>query len=369
MHTPDRSEVAIKHGRVRSLLQSSGYDAVVLGRQDNFAWFTGGGTNRVVINWETGFGLLLITAGQIRLVAQTMDCDRIMEEELGGLDIEPVRLRWYERSREQTAALLLEGKRMLADIAVPGATCDPGAIYKMHYPLTDKEIQKCRELGQRSESIIAGAASEIRPGMSEHDVESMLFYEYAKQNMTIEVLLVGSDERVFRYRHPNPSPKKIERFLLIHPAVQWKGLHANITRMVYFGDTIPADTQRRYDAVCTIEAAAVSLSVAGNRFSDIFCEQKRIFRECGFEDEWRNHFQGGITGYLLADPTLCNDPEAQVSVNQAFDWFITITGVKSEELSITTKKGPEVVSAAGNWPLKEYCYNGRPIPLPEILQK
>lgn len=367
MNRPNLEDVQEKHRRILEFLEAKGYDAMILERQDNFAWYTGGGCNRVVSTSDAGVGLLLITPKRTYLVAQVMDGPRIMEEELSGMDIEPVFVRWYEKSREEKAAELVKGMRVISDVPVPAAEWNLGAIYSLHYPLTECEIRKYRMLGALTDEILTKVSWEIRPGMSELDVEAMLLYEYGKQNMTADVVQVGADERIGQFRHPTPTDRKIRRFVLIHPAVQKDGLHANVTRMVYFGDRVPEDTLRRYEAACRVEAAAVSMCVAGNHFCDILEEQKRIYQECGYEEEWRNHFQGGITGYLLADPTLCLNQQAKVSVNQAFDWFITITGVKVEELSITIAQGPEVISMSGLWPAKEYEVNGRKIPLPQIL--
>ncbi len=180
---------------------------------------------------------------------------------------------------------------------------------------------------------------------------------------------MGSDERIAKYRHPTPTEKRVERLVLLHPAARKWGLHANVSRMVHFGDRVPVEVEKKYEAACRIEATAISLCTPGRKFSEILESEKRAYAETGFPDEWRNHFQGGVTGYILADPTLCRDPEAAVSVDQAFDWFITITGVKVEELSITAGGRPEVLSAAGGWPVREWTENGVTLRLPGILKR
>lgn len=369
MNIPDVSEVNEKHRRVLAFFDRSGYEAMVIGRQDNFAWYTCGGNNRVINTSENGYTLLVITKTAAYVVSQIMDGPRIFDEELQGLNLQPAFLKWYEQSREEKAAELIKGLRAVSDIPIDGATCAPSDIYNLHYPLTGKEIEKCRWVGAKSDEILRKVADEIIPGMTEHEIEAMLLYEYGKLNMQVDVLLVGSDDRITKYRHPNPSDKKVERLVLLHPAARKWGLHANVTRMVYFGDKLPDDIAHRYDAVCRIQAAAISMCSPGTTFQSILEAEKQVYKETGYEDEWRNHFQGGITGYLLGNAGLCKDPQALVSVNQAFDWFITITGVKAEELSILTKDGPEVPSAAGHWPVSVYEYIGRKLNLPDILVK
>jgi Xaa-Pro dipeptidase len=353
-------EAGEKLGRIRTFLARKGFTAMILGRRDNFAWFTGGGDCTVVRSSEAGFALLVVTRDSLHLVAQTMDGQRILDEEMQGIPVETAFLRWHDVSREDKALAIAGAGKVVADMPMRGAGALPAEIAKLHYPLTEGEMERCRSIGAASEVIIAGVADAIRPGMTEREVEAMFLGEYARAGM-------ASDERIAKYRHPAPTRKKIERLVLLHPAVRSGGLHANVTRMVWFGDRVPDDTARRYQAACRIAAAAIALSTPGRTFASILEAQKALYRELGFGEEWHNHFQGGITGYLLADPTLCMDPAATVSPNQAFDWFITITGVKVEELSLTGAKGPEVPSVSGKWPSTSYTYEGRTVALPDIL--
>ena len=138
--------------------------------------------------------------------------------------------------------------------------------------------------------------------------------------------------------------------------------------MVSFGAP-SEETETKYQAANLVLTAAVSRSVPGQSFAEILELQKKAYRAAGFPDEWRNHYQGGITVDVLADATLCTDPRAVVTDNQAFDWFVTITGAKTEELVISTEKGPEVVSATGQWPSCAYAYAGFTVNLPSILRR
>jgi len=352
--------------RVRGYLDRSGRGALVIGRRDNFAWFTSGGDNTVIRNTELGFSLLVITAKSVFHVAQTMDGPRILDDELQGLDVEPVFLRWYEHSKEQRASELVRGLKAVSDVPLDGADCVPKEFTRLHYPLTVLEIDRCRAIGRKTEEVIAKVAAAVKPGMREREVEAMFLAEYASEGMTCDVLLIGSDERIAKYRHPCASEKTIDKLVLLHPAVRKWGLHANVTRMMYFGDRIPSDLAARYEAACRVEAAAVSMCVPGTKFSRILEVEKRIYAEAGFAEEWRNHYQGGITGYVVADPTLCMDHGAEVQPSQVFDWFITITGAKVEELSISGTK-PEVLSACGAWPLKTYEHGSVALKLPQIM--
>jgi Xaa-Pro dipeptidase len=367
VNLPDRREVILKEKRIREYLCCNGYDAMIIGRQDNFSWFTDGGNSRVIIPSEFGFSILVVTMDKIYLVSQVMDGKRVTEEELSGLDVEYVPLYWYEISREEKAMSLVKGGKIISDIPLPGVHFLPKEIYNLHYPLTDLEIKKLSWLGEKSDEVMFKVAEQVTPGVTEHEIEAMFLYEYGKENVQCDVLLVGSDERIFKYRHPNPSDKKVDKYVLLHTVARKWGLHCNVTRLMYFGDTLSEDISRKYEAASIIEAAAISMCNAGTRFSDILSKEKKLYKEFGYEDEWRNHYQGGITGYIVADPTLCNEGNNIVSSQAAYDWFITITGVKVEELSINKGNEQSILSVTGKWPTREYRYDGKAFNLPVIL--
>ena len=369
MNIPNLPEVREKERRVREFLDKSGYEAMVIGRQDNFAWFTCGGNNRVVTTSENGFAWLVITKNNIYCIAHVMDGPRIFHEELQGLEIEPVFLKWYEDSYAGKAAQLIKGMRTISDVPAEGAELAVAEIYKLHYPLMEQEIGKLRWIGAKTEEIIRKVADDVKPGMTEHEIEAMFLYEYGRINATPEVLLIGSDERIAAYRHPNPSDKKVQKMVLLHPAMRKWGLHANVTRMMYFGDTLPEDVKNKYEMVNILQAQAISMCIPGEKFHRILDVRKELLEAAGYGDEWEKHFPGGITGYLLCDASVCGKCDTEVALNQAYDWFITITGVKAEELSINTVEGREVLSATGRWPVKEYSFNGQSFKLPEILMK
>ena len=74
-----------------------------------------------------------------------------------------------------------------------------------------------------------------------------------KQGIQSDVLITGSDSRVINYRHPMPTDKKIERFIMLHSASRKWGLHAPITRLFSIGEPGP-DFLKPFKAVAEIQA-------------------------------------------------------------------------------------------------------------------
>ena len=359
-------DIEPKKDRILEYLGMNKYDGAVIGRRDNFAWFTSGGENKVLNFSDFGFSYLLITKNKIQLVSQIMDGQRVIDEELNGLEIEYVPLKWFEDSKEDTILKLTSGKNILSDIPLPECKYSPDEFYSLHYPLTPLEIERLRWLGSKSEKIIRNVSDNISSGMREVEIAGMLLGEYGKSGIECEVLMIGSDERISKYRHPLPSDKKINKFVLVHPAVKKWGLHANVTRLVSLEKLNP-EIQKRFDAACRIAGEVILSCKQGTKFIDILEKQKNLYETLGYKDEWDKHYHGGISGYLLADATVGMNPDLSVTNNQAYDWFITITGVKVEELSINVNNNIEVPSIDGAWPVKKYEINGQILELPQIL--
>jgi len=362
------ADVEVKQARVCAFLEQEGLDALVIGRQDNFAWMTCGGDSRVIRTSEMGFAYLIITRNGKWLVSHSMDGQRFIDEHVCDQGYELVTLYWHEGSPEDKVLELTQGKRVGADFPLPGAKLYGAEIVDLHYPLTDLEIERCRWIGQTANRILSTVAEDLRPGVTESDVAARLLYEYALAGLTIDVLIVGFDDRIRRYRHPIPTGSILERYALLHPAARRWGLHANVTRLVHFGEP-PADAQRAMDGVATLGARVATTLAPGVRFADILAEEKRTCVELGYPDEWNYHFQGGITGYTLSDAARCLDPEARVVERQAYDYFLTLTGAKFEELMLLTEDGVEFASLGPGWPTRCVETPGGTVVVPDVLIK
>jgi Xaa-Pro dipeptidase len=344
------ADAAARRERLRTWLDQEGLDGVILSRRDNFAWLTCGGDSHVLKNTEVGAGHLVITADRQYLLAYSMDAARLLEEQAAGQGYELVVLHWYDGDVRRRA-LDLAGKRVAADTLFPGAREANLEISHLHDPLTPLEVERCRWLGRAVAAILEDVASELYPGQTEEEIARLLHSRFILEGIELDVLIVGSDERIVRYRHPLPTRKPLERYLLLHPAARRWGLHANVSRSLHFGQP-PEAVRLAYQAAATVEARIFALLKPGIRFQDIFEKQKIWYAELGFPDEWQYHFQGGPTGYLVSDG-LRHQTDAVVASCQAFDWFITVTGAKVEELGLLTPHGFEVASQGELWPLMQ----------------
>lgn len=359
-----RADAFEKQRRLRDWMARRGYDAVLISRRDQFAWLTAGGDSRVLNNATTGEGHLLVTPDRQYLLAHSMDALRLLEEQVAGQNYELVTLRWHQGDPREHARSLA-GQRLAADTPLAGAEDVNTQLNHLHFPLTPLEIARLRWLGGRTGSILEEIALWAKPGMTEELIAREMHARFIQEGIDLDVLIVGSDERVARYRHPLPTSKVVERYLLLHPAARRWGLHANVTRTVWFGQPAP-EIHRAYQAAATVEARILAMLEPGLRFADILAKQKEWYAELGYPGEWENHFQGGPTGYAVVDTARCLTGTC-VEVDQTFDWFITVTGAKVEELTLLTGAGVEILSFSDRWPGLAVQTAGMAVCVPDML--
>lgn len=361
--TIDKQE---KRKRICQFMEENSLDALIINRQDNFSWFTSGGDNHVLSSSEQGAACIVITGDAKYLCAYPMDGYRIMDEEINSNDIELKITNWYEDSPLELAKKITRGKRTASDIELPGVEFILNKLVGLHYPLTELEIERCRWIGKKSNEILAQIAKDIKPGQTEYQIGAKILEEYYKEGMRIDVLIIGSDQRILKYRHPMPTDKKINEYVLLHPAVKKWGLHANVSRLVHFG-LPPKEIKNKYLAACSVQASIIDSLEPGMLFKDIFKFIKNQYIKYGYPEEWKKHFQGAITGYIAADSSISLNNTLVAQKNQTYDWFITITGVKSEELSFLGAKNAQFLSVTNSWPNFNVCLNNKEIEMPEIM--
>src|SRR2546428_1004930 len=109
----ERAELDEKAARAERMLGEAGLAGVIIGAQHNFAWITGGGTNRIDGSREAGAGALLLGRGGRRYVlANVIEMPRIMDEVVAGQGYEPVEFGW-EDERSSPSFLVDTARKVL----------------------------------------------------------------------------------------------------------------------------------------------------------------------------------------------------------------------------------------------------------------
>ena len=360
------SESAEKQRRVDEFLDRGEYEALLLGRVENFAWFACGADCHVNLAQETGVGALLVHRDRKTLVTNTVERGRLLEEELSGQGFEDDASPWAEDALAPALARLAPGEKIAADIPLPGVTACPDEIARLRWSLTPEEVERYRALGAEVGAALGEACMDLEPGMSEHEAAAALAERHFRRGLAPIVVLVAADERLLKYRHPIPTGNEIKHTVMLVVCGRQHGLVVSATRMVSFG-SVSEELRKRHEAAAQVDAAFIAGTRPGARIGDIFRAGLDAYAAQGYADEWRLHHQGGPTGYLAREYRATGDIEEEVLVNQAFAWNPSITGTKSEDTIIATADGPEIISASPGFPMVEVSSGGLTLKRADIL--
>jgi len=359
------AEAQEKERRIHALLASLGYDSLIITRRDNFAWLSCGGRAVVAHTVPDSPVFLVITPQEKYAVGLSIDLPRTVDDELVDQGYQPVSLPSFGKTPAEAAVEVSSGK-VAADSSIPGADSIGPAVTTLHEPFTPEEMERYAAVSLESGEIVHELAHWMEPGMTERQVFAHMWKLCLERGFEGCCMFVGSDERIRRYRHAVPSDKAIEKAVLLAPCSSKWGLHVPNSRMVYFAEP-PPDIRRRFQAVATMQAAIVSSTRPGVKLSSLLDLCLGLFQSLGYPEERTVHWHGGPSGYQPSYPERCQDPEAVVTPNMAFAWYLTVAGVKSEELALVDEQGASLKSVAPGWPMLEIEYEGNKVAIPDIL--
>lgn len=346
-------------------LDGMNLDGVLVSRRANFAWLTGGVDSHIFWSSESGACSLLIAPEGNWLVAHTMDGSRLVDEQLGEFAVKKAFHKWFE-PLEDVLARLVAGRRMGTDVPMDGFDNTSRTWSDIVFPLTPDEIQRTRDVARAADEALTEVCGSIRPGESELKVAARVAKAVLERNMQIDVLLVGSDNRLQKYRHCLPTHKQIDKHVLVHVAAHRFGLHANLTRIVHFGKPTEGIASR-HKAVCQVFADILSALSPGKSFVHLLDDVKLSYARAGYPAEYQEHFVGGPSAYEACEPYVFCDPAAKIQVGQTYDWLPSLPGAKVEETSLLTPSGAEVLSVGENWPKLPVSSGGQTYQCPDIL--
>ncbi len=361
-----REEIKEKEKRIRKFLEENESGALLLSRQNNFAWLTGGGDNHVVIASETGAASLLITRDKKYLIANNIESPRLEEEELSGQGFEVRDYPWYKEGKSRVLKELTSGMKVASDDGFPGTRMVSDEIAELRYSLTKEEVERYRWVGKKTSEALGKVCRRIKKGDREDKIAGRLSEELLGQGIIPVVILVAADERIEKFRHPIPTDKGVSKYVMVVVCGRKWGLIVSLTRLVHFG-RLSATLQRKHQAVARVDSAFITNTRPGKVIGDIFKKGIQAYLDSGFPDEWRLHHQGGPTGYVGRDYKATAEEKRTVRLHQAFAWNPSITGTKSEDTIMVLKDKTEVVSDTPDWPMLTVEYDHLQWNRPNIL--
>jgi len=367
------TEIAIKMEQVNKFLDEEGLKGILLTQVRNVYWITAGlANNQIVLNNDVGAAsLLILRNGKKYLVCKGSEAGRLIDESLGNLGYELALFNWYESNpkndvRGKIIAELAKGGVIGSDTDYPGTVLKSEEFAKLRYCLTDTEIKRYRWLGRETTEAVAQVCRTLKQGMNEYEIEYMTAQALRLRGIFPTVLLIGVDERVYKYRHALAGGAKLEKYAMVNVVAEKWGMSVAVTRFVHFGP-LPEELALKIQATARINTLFEISTIPGKALCEIFEECKTWYADAGYEGEWQVHHQGGSTGYKSRELAIYPGIEGIVQEKQAFAWNPTITSVKIEDTIIVFADGFEVITKSTDWPMIPITINGRTYLQPDIL--
>lgn len=361
-------EIREKERRVRQLIHSKDIGAILLKRQANFSWMTGGGLNLVGITTEVGATSLLITRDSKFVISNNIEAPRMVDEE--GIENQGFKMfvfPWYEEREVDIVRQLVKNEPVGCDVAFPDAVMLAEDIARLRYSLTPEEAVRYRWLGERVSLALEKTLLDTRKGEKESEVVGRLCRELWKDRIDPITLMAAADKRVFDFRHPIPTEKSIAKYLMVSVNARKWGLIVSLTRFLHFGK-LPQELNDKYVANVFIDCTFMAATRPGVPAREVLRRGLDAYREKGYPDEWKLHHQGGSIGYTGRDYRANSSTPDVIQENQAFTWNPSLTGTKSEDTILTGSKGQEMITRPILYPTLSMDVDGINFVRPQILE-
>jgi len=361
------AELESKHEKLVEFLKSQGLAGVLIKRNENVAWVTGGAVElRVLTPGETGVASLLVTAAGKRYYFTTEnEAPRLHDEEFGALDFEPVLFPWWADDTNAAAAKLAGGP-LGTDTPGPGLT--PVNLYPLRAALGETEIARYRWLGAECAAATVEALGQVDPGLSEYDMEAITASGLLRRGILPSVYLYAVDDRVMKYKHAVARGARLKQYGMLNLCARKWGLCISITRFIHFGAP-SAELTARFKSAAQVNAALLDATRVGATSAELFKIAQAAYTAEGFPGEERFHHQGGATGYGERE-WVATPAGTEVVVNhQAFAWNPSIRGGKAEDTVLLTDGKIEWLTATPELPVIQATANGKVYPAAGVLVK
>lgn len=344
--------IADRISKLHIFIQEKNVEGVLLRKRRSFAWLTGGKINHIVNTTEAGVADLLIFKDATYCITTKQEAARIKEEEIPEWPGEWQTPEWFEGT-EKTIRDLCAGRRIAVDGLPESVGLSNGINYsrelaELSFVLTGWEIQNYRWLANQCARALESTCREIEPGMSELTIQAHLVAKLIPLGINPQVALVATDERVYKYRHPIPTEKKLQDYAMIVLCGEKWGLVANATRFVRFSPLTSELAENRL-RLAEIDLAFNLATQPNIAVKEIFYIGVEAYRKEGFGEDWRFLHQGGATGYAAREFLGTLEATERVHVNQAFAWNPAIRGLKSEDTLLVKAEVNEFLTHTGDW--------------------
>lgn len=361
-----KAEIEQKLARLRKRMQSRSVEAVLLTTIPNTSWITAGASLYVGEGTDSAASSILVTMDNAYVVSDGVETPRLRQEEgLETFGFEFVIEPWYAKGA--FVAAQAKGRSIGQDGA--GHNVDMSTdLRHLRSVLEPAEANRFRHVSAITAEVMDEVIRSVRPGMTEYEIAGRLALASRQRGGNAVVNLIASDERIYQYRHPLPTGKTVDRYVMLVLCLRLQGLIPAITRLVHFGP-LPDELHSKAMAVAQVDARLILGTRAGRTMGEMFQLARRAYQDVGYPEAIEEHHQGGTVAYMPREIIANPADNTPIQQNEAFAWNPSVRGVKSEDTILLGANGPEIVTVVKGWPTWTITVDGQHIERPAILEQ
>lgn len=364
---PERTaDIEHKHRLVADFLELHRYDALLLEKPANFAWFTSGGDCARAGSSETTAALFITREARV-VITSNVDSAQLFERELPGLGFQLKERPWHE-PRHALIDDLCRGRTVAGDVGNGRARDVSVHLAGMRIPLTVLECERVRELGRHVAHAVEATARHCRPRQTEAEIAGELAHRLIKHQVVPERLQVVADGRSRRYRNWSYGEQPLEQFCTISAVGRRHGLCVGASRTVCFGDP-PSDIRGAHHRALLMLATGMYFSRGDWELAETWQRVQRIYEKFGYPDEWQLARQAEIIGYEPTEVPVVPRSEFRLQPRMAVHWHPSVGPATVGDSILIAEKGFEPLTAMEAWPRLTVQVKGTAVLCPDILRR
>jgi len=361
-----RSDVETKQALMSGLLQEVGCDGLLILEPENFAWLSGGGAARGIID-PVSLPALYFTPEGRWVLSANVDSQRLFDEELDGLGFQLKEWPW-NWGRLQLLADLCQGRNVACDQPLLSCKVVAEPLQRRRRLMSEYERACYRALGQIDSHALEATGRTLSAGDTEREIAGQLSHRLLHRGVLPVAVSVSADGRSRRYRQGGFTAAPVASFCVLTVVGRKYGLTAMASRAVTVGQA-DAVFRKEHDAACRVSATYIASSWPDAMPKQILATGRRVFQIADAEHEWLLCPQGHITGHAAVELTLTPNTEELLQAGWAITWNTTVGAASSCDTFLITEDGPRSLTPPENWPLKRIRIQGAEFVRPDVLAR
>lgn len=357
-------DVEKKHQRVCDFLKARQYEAFLIQRPANFAWFTSGGVPPQLELGEAHAGLF-ITPDSRLVACNNLDSSELFEKQIPGLGFLVKERPWHE-GRDVLFTDLCRGRKMASDTGY-GKTADESKTCQgWRVPLQPVEWERMKEVARLVTHAVEATARTVQPGETESEIAGQLAHRLVKHLIVPMQLRVVADDRGRQHRHWHHGEAPVRRWCTIAAVGSRWGLSCGAARTICFGN--PADDlAATYQQAAMLQATGLYFSQAGIDLGTLWEKVRRIYEKLGRDNEAQTGERGSVIGYQVSEIPITPKSEIPLAQGMAVHWHCSLDGVSLGDTILVGDEGGHVLTKPEQWPTLRVAVKGQPVSIPDML--